>query len=204
VTSGAAGSSEVRPFSVLVVCTGNICRSPAAQALLSAALGEGQDIEVASAGLRARVGEPMAAETARVLDVPVEGFRARQLTGEMVGAAGLVLTMTRDHRAALVDAVPAAIRRTFTLREFADLAVMVRQRGSVAVDGPRRQQLQALTVATPRLRGRRRGAPDDIDDPYGRPPEQHAHAVAEIRQAIGRLVSTLDAAVTAEAVRPRR
>ena len=43
-------SPPARPFRVLTVCTGNICRSPAVERLLAAALGPDADVEVSSAG----------------------------------------------------------------------------------------------------------------------------------------------------------
>jgi protein-tyrosine phosphatase len=57
--------------------------------------------------------------------VDAGGLTARQLTPELVRAADLVVTMTAEQRAAVVTRVPAAVRRTFTLRELAGLAELV-------------------------------------------------------------------------------
>ena len=43
------------------------------------------------------------------------GFRAQQLSAEHLRQADLILGMTREHRAAAADLVPAAVRRSFTL-----------------------------------------------------------------------------------------
>jgi protein-tyrosine phosphatase len=88
---------------LLFVCTGNLCRSPMAQALLAARLKErGQDdVTVASAGLAACVGDPppppvCSRMTARGLDVTQH--RARQFTPEMAHASDLILVMDAGHK----------------------------------------------------------------------------------------------------------
>ena len=168
--------------SILIVCTANVCRSPAAEVLLRAALGPA--IAVGSAGLRARVGEPMAPEMARLLSVPAETVRARQFAPELARDAGLVLTMTRAHRAAVVSAVPAALRRTFTLREFAALVELAEEAGAVPHTEPG-ERLTDLVRLAPRYRGLRSAGPDDdVDDPYGQAAPVYAHALDELRASV--------------------
>jgi protein-tyrosine-phosphatase len=89
---------------VLFVCTGNICRSPLAAALLERALktrGVG-DVTVTSAGTGAWDGAP-ASEGAYLValegGLDLSGHRARLLTRELVEQADLILTMARHHRA---------------------------------------------------------------------------------------------------------
>ena len=65
---------------ILVVCVGNICRSPTAELLLRNALGPSA-ITVSSAGLSARVGEGGEASARQVLEEHghcAEDFKARQ------------------------------------------------------------------------------------------------------------------------------
>ena len=114
---------------ILIVCTGNICRSPFIERLLQHQLdqrrpGSGQRILVHSAGTGALVGSPMDQRAAAQL---VEhggdpaGFRARDLTPDLIAESALVLTATREHRGKVAVMYPKALRQVFTLCDFADL-----------------------------------------------------------------------------------
>jgi protein-tyrosine phosphatase len=101
---------------LLVVCVGNICRSPMAQAVLARDLGAAWS--VASAGLGALVGEPAAPEAVQALEakgLSVEGHRARQLSADMVREAELVLVMEQFQKNELEKAHPWARGRVFLL-----------------------------------------------------------------------------------------
>src|SRR3954465_9921582 len=102
-------------FSVLLVCSGNICRSPIAeQALRARADGA---VLFSSAGTIARDGSPMTEEAAllsRRLGGDPSGHLSRRLTRAMIQEAGLVLTAAREHRARVVEAFPRASGYTFT------------------------------------------------------------------------------------------
>src|SRR5437764_10905450 len=106
---------------VLFVCTGNICRSPLAAALLERALKErGIDVTVTSAGTGAWDGAP-ASEGAYLVGLErgldLSSHRARLLTRELVENADLILTMARHHRAR-VDELGGE-GRVFVLGEYA-------------------------------------------------------------------------------------
>lgn len=110
---------------VLFVCSGNTCRSPLAAALFRKALqplpGAGS-VEVASAGLSALDGEPAsqhAREVAREWGVDLEGHRSRRASRELLAEAGLVLTMTAEHKRRVLELAPEAAGRVFTLGEYA-------------------------------------------------------------------------------------
>ena len=89
---------------ILFVCTGNICRSPLAEALLKRALHERgvEAVSVESAGTGAWDGAP-ASEGAYLValerGLDLSGHRARLLTREIVEEAAMILTMARHHRA---------------------------------------------------------------------------------------------------------
>jgi protein-tyrosine-phosphatase len=89
---------------ILLVCTGNICRSPLAAALLDRALQRrgAEGVVVASAGTGAWDGAPVS-EGAYLIGLErgldLSAHRARLLTRELVDEADLILTMARHHRA---------------------------------------------------------------------------------------------------------
>jgi protein arginine phosphatase len=89
---------------ILLVCTGNICRSPLAAALLHRAIAERgvEDIEVSSAGTGAWDGAPVS-EGAYLVGLEqgldLSAHRARLLTRDLVEQSDLILTMARHHRA---------------------------------------------------------------------------------------------------------
>jgi protein-tyrosine phosphatase len=112
---------------MLVVCTGNVCRSPYIERLLSARLA-GTGIEVSSAGTDALAGSRMDPQVEKRLiraGGDANGFVARQLTSKLVRRADLVLCATRSHRSTVVRAEPKGLRYTHNLADFSDLAAMM-------------------------------------------------------------------------------
>jgi protein-tyrosine phosphatase len=103
--------------SILVVCEGNICRSPMAQGLLAAALPQ---VQVHSAGLEALVGMP-ADETAvalmRARGIDIGAHRATQVNRQMCVQAEMVLVMDADQRKRLEALYPQARGRVFRVGE---------------------------------------------------------------------------------------
>lgn len=93
---------------ILLVCTGNICRSPMAEALLRERL-KGSGHEVRSAGTAALLGhpaDPMAIEVAARAGLDIREHRARQLSRAMLSSADLVLAMDRSHVAWVTERFP--------------------------------------------------------------------------------------------------
>jgi len=102
---------------VLVVCVGNICRSPTAEWLLRHRL-KRDGVTIESAGLAALVGNPIDPIAESVLadhGVSAAGHVARQLTPDMINAADIVLVMDRRHMSAVHAQVPHARGKTFLL-----------------------------------------------------------------------------------------
>jgi protein-tyrosine phosphatase len=163
---------------VLFVCHANICRSPMAERLTRHALADaGPDgasehrITVASAGTHARGGEAMhpgAAATLRELGVDAEGFASRALTADLVAGAQLVLTATREQRAACVTLCPTALRRIFTIRQFGRLAEAAaacsRPVAGRGISEPDPNGLNRLLEAMARVRGELQPVEPEEDD----------------------------------------
>ena len=166
-------------FRILVVCTGNICRSPMAEHLLReglrARLGAAADeFVVASAGTFGLAEHPMeqfAQDTLRDHHgIDGSAFRAKALADFMVSGADLILTATRDHRAAAVTLHPQAARKTFTIREFDRLLSVVDP--ETLPEGNPTERARAVVVAAAAQRGLVRPdkpGDDDITDPYRGP-----------------------------------
>lgn len=92
---------------ILVVCVGNICRSPVGERLLAQALPE--RFTVSSAGIGALEGhgaDKTAAEVAAARGLSLEGHVARQLTSAMAGEADLILVMEAGHKREIIKRMP--------------------------------------------------------------------------------------------------
>lgn len=180
-----------RSYTVLAVCTGNICRSPAVERLLAGELGTDSGVRVASAGVGAIVGAPIPAPMASLLRAAggsPDGFAARQLTEQMLRDSDLVLALTRAHRSRIVELCPDVVRRTFTLRELARLAGGVDP--ATVRAGTAGERLAALLSLAAAQRGLRPGAPDedDVVDPYGGDDALYRRSFGELQPAVAEIV----------------
>jgi protein-tyrosine-phosphatase len=177
-------------FSILMVCTANICRSPLMEILFRSRLDE-ERFEVASAGVLGFNKKPMdtmsAMEALRMGLDPFE-FRSRALTPDLLDMASLVLTATRDHRAEALEMNPQALRRAFTLTEFAQL-----------VQGVEGSDVAELVRAASTGRGAIQQTPD-LPDPYGRAPDVHRLTATMIEQAADVIATRLNALPLGEVV----
>jgi glycine hydroxymethyltransferase len=108
---------------ILFLCTGNVCRSPMAEALFRRAAAGRGEFRALSAGLGAVDGEPPTAHSVtamRELGMDISGQRSRTLTTELVRQADYIFGMTHSHVDAMALLYPLAAEKTFLLREFDD------------------------------------------------------------------------------------
>lgn len=188
---GAGQGSEPSPAPggrILVVCTGNVCRSPYIHLRLAAEL-DCLGIEVTSAGTGALAGWPVDPGSVALLDaagIDSTAFRARQLTVDMVEDADLVLTATRAHRRSVVQEAPSGLRKTFALVDFADLVADLQPNEVEGASGD--TPVSKLVAAANARRHLVHARPDDADadivDPFKMGPETFEQMEREARSAV--------------------
>ncbi|MCF2857422.1 low molecular weight phosphotyrosine protein phosphatase [Pseudoalteromonas sp. SMS1] len=103
--------------SILVVCAGNICRSPTAEYILKDKL-VNTSIKVSSAGLTALEGkeaDSLAKELASAKNVDMSPHRGRQISTSLVNSNSLILVMEQRHLQDLCARYPEARGKTFLL-----------------------------------------------------------------------------------------
>ncbi|MCI1261725.1 MAG: hypothetical protein LKG20_05510 [Tetrasphaera jenkinsii] len=157
---------SAKPLSILVVCTGNICRSALAHHYLAQHLQQvaPEAFQVSSAGTGWFEGLTVPRDLIEIAPEVADrlnGHASGPLEIAQIRAADLILTATAEHRSRVLVEVPAAFKRTFTIREF---ATVLAERGLRPGADPDAWRAAIAQVA--RYRG---GADDaDIEDPYRR------------------------------------
>lgn len=123
---------------ILVVCVGNICRSPTGQYLLKSLLPHKQ---IDSAGVGALVGKPadsMAKQVAKVHGVELDAHVAQQLTRELCHDYDLILVMEKKHLEAVSSIAPEARGKTMLFGQWI---------GGKEIPDPYRQSREAFDFA---------------------------------------------------------
>lgn len=183
-SSPPAESAQRRPPSVLVVCTGNICRSPFAEFLLRDRLPNSQ---VASRGIFAVVGkgiEPQMAGELAARGIEHRGFHSRQVRPLDLDV-DLVLTMSRRQRSHLLEDFPQAARR---IGHIGHVPELLREAEDLPA-APLREIIQRWT----------RRPPDpqrDVPDPFGRDAAVAAGTASLLTELVDQLVQVLEGATS--------
>jgi protein-tyrosine phosphatase len=185
--------------SILVVCTGNICRSPMAEGFLRRLLSSRgvTGIELRSAGTSGWDGSaaaPESVEAAAERGADITAHLARRLDREMLEEADLILAMCAEHRDAISALAPSAEPRTFTLKE---LVRLLEELPPPAADGGGADLGEVLRDRIGAAEALRRsgfeGNPldEDISDPLGLPMASYRAVAWELDEWSARLVDGL-------------
>lgn len=109
---------------ILFVCTGNTCRSPMAEGLMSDILDrkEIRNIGVDSAGIYAIDGQSASRWAIEVLKeegIDISSHKAKMVNRSLLEEADLILTMSTSHKKALNSKYDFVKEKTYTLKEYA-------------------------------------------------------------------------------------
>ena len=113
------------PGHILIICTGNICRSPMAQGLLAHALSAQPEplrsLKVISAGVAARAGDPISENSVvalRKVGIDISQLQSQGVTQDLLNKSLVVFGMTDSHLAIIRSRARPVPERLHLFREF--------------------------------------------------------------------------------------
>lgn len=112
---------------ILILCLGNICRSPMAEGLLkSMANARDKNVMVSSAGITALVNHPaheIAIELMQQKNIDINAHRARQVNNEMLLAAELILVMDSEQQRTITSNFPSICGKVHKLGKWSGFEI---------------------------------------------------------------------------------
>jgi len=154
--------NDKNKFNILIVCTGNTCRSPMAEyALRSLLEKERPDGSiVSSAGIAAADSYPAtlyAAEAAKIWDLDLSHHESRMLSEEMIEEADMILTMASEHYRSVIRMSEKAADKTSLFKNFPEKS----------------------------------GNGEDLEDPIGQSLDRYNQTFLEIGECLGKYLTEI-------------